>query len=258
MRKPGMHMLLPCLAAAAGLGLATGAMAQDSDATARAAVKAMTDFLSAQQAFAVEFDTSLEAVTPDFEKIQFNSSGHVEVVRPDRIHMARRGGFADVEATFDGQALTVLDKDRNRYAVVPMGGTVDELFDRLPAERGVGMPAIDLIREGGHDALMGGVVLASHIGDAVVGGVDSQYYAFRTDNIDWQVWIANGDQPVPMKFVVTTKHIAQAPQYTIQFRNWQFGDAVDAGDEIALGDAEKVDFTVLSDIDELPAEGDGQ
>lgn len=258
MRKPRMHALLPCLAALAGLGLATGASAQDSDATARAAVKAMTDFLAAQPALAVEFDTSLEAVTPDFEKIQFNSTGHVEVVRPDRIHMQRRGGFADVEASFDGKTLTVIDKDRNHYAVIDVAGTVDQLFNRLPAERGVGMPAIDLIRDGGHDSLMGGVVLASHIGDAVVGGVDSQYYAFRTDNIDWQVWIADGDQPVPMKFVVTTKHLAQAPQYTIQFRNWQFGDAVDASDAIALGDAEKVDFTVLTAIDELPAEGDGE
>lgn len=258
MRKPLRRTVLPCLVALAGLGLATGASAQDSDATARAAVKAMTDFLAAQTALSVEFDSSLEAVTPDFEKIQFNSTGHVEIVRPNRIHMERRGGFADVEATFDGKALTVLEKDRNQYAVIDIAGTVDQLFDRLPAERGVGMPAIDLIRDGGHDALMGGVVLASHIGDAVVGGVDSQYYAFRTDTIDWQVWIANGDQPVPMKFVVTTKHIAQAPQYTIQFRNWQFGDTVDASEEIALGDATKVDFTVLTDIDELPAEGDGE
>jgi hypothetical protein len=61
-----------------------------------------------------------------------------------------------------------------------------------------------------------------------------------------------------MKFIVTTKHIAQAPQYAIQFRNWQFGDAVDAGQTIALGDATKVDLGALTDIDELPAEGDGQ
>jgi len=250
--------LLPCLAVIFGLGLVPGAMAQDQDADARAAVKAMTDFLAAQPALSVAFDSSIEVLTPDFEKIQFNSSGDVSLVRPGNLHMHRRGGFADIEATFDGKVLTVLDKDSNRYAVVDIPATIDQLLERLPAEEGVGMPAIDLIRSGGYPSLMGSVVSASHIGDAVIGGVDTQYYAFRTDTVDWQVWIADGDQPVPMKFLVTTKHIAQAPQYAIQFRNWQFGDAVDASQAIALGDATKVDLSALTDIDEVPAEGDGE
>lgn len=258
MQPRTLRALVPCLAVVAGIAIAPAARAQDTGETARTAVKAMTDFLAAQPALSVDFDTSLEVLTPDFEKIQFNSSGSVSLVRPDRLHLKRRGGFADIEATFDGKVLTVLDKDSNRYAVVDIAATIDQLLERLPAEQGVGMPAVDLIRAGGYPSLMDSVVSGSHIGDAVIGGVDTLYYAFRTDTVDWQVWIADGDKPVPMKFIVTTKHIAQAPQYAIQFRNWQFGDAVDASQTIALGDATKVDLGALTDIDELPAEGDGQ
>ncbi len=238
---------------------APAAWADDNADDARAAVKAMAAFLAAQPALAVDFDSAIEIITPDLQKLQFNSTGHLAVVRPDRIRLERRGGFADVAAFFDGKVLTILDKDNNRYAEVDLAGTLDELMDRMPAEHGIGIPGSDLLRSASQAELVDSVTKASHIGGAVIGGVDTEYYAFRTPSVDWQVWIADGEQPVPMKFVVTTKHIAQAPQYAIQFRDWTFGDAAAAmASTLALGDAAKVDLLDLANLDELPAEGEAQ
>lgn len=240
-------------------GLGPAAWAADNAGEARAAVKAMAEFLAAQPALAVDFDSSIEIVTPDLEKFQFNSTGRLAVVRPDRIRLERRGGFADVAASFDGKTLTILDKDNNRYAEVDVAGTLDALMDRMPAEHGMAIPASDLLRSEPQSELMNSVTAAVHVGGAVIGGVDTEYYAFRTPTVDWQVWVADGDQPVPMKFVVTTKTVAQAPQYTIQFRDWTFGDAAGARvTDLDIGDATKVDLIDLANLDELPTEGEAQ
>ena len=38
--------------------------------------------------------------------------------------------------------------------------------------------------------------------------------------MDWQLWVKAGDEPLPMKYVITTKWTTGAPQYTVQFSDW--------------------------------------
>ena len=38
--------------------------------------------------------------------------------------------------------------------------------------------------------------------------------------MDWQIWVKAGDEPLPMKYVITTKWMTGAPQYSVQLSNW--------------------------------------
>jgi hypothetical protein len=40
-------------------------------------------------------------------------------------------------------------------------------------------------------------------------------------NVDYQIWIQDGPQPVPLRYVVTSKEMRGRPQFTIELRNWQ-------------------------------------
>ena len=51
--------------------------------------------------------------------------------RPDKARVTRHGGFADIEAVFDGKTLTLLGKNTNLYAQVDVPGTIDHLVDEL-------------------------------------------------------------------------------------------------------------------------------
>src|SRR6516164_2543391 len=74
------------------------ALAQADDANK--ILKAMSDYLGSQKNFSASFDSNLEVITPQIEKIQFASSGQLEISRPDKFHGIRIGGYADVEITF--------------------------------------------------------------------------------------------------------------------------------------------------------------
>src|SRR5262245_56665288 len=67
------------------------------DAQARPLVKAMTDYVAAQQAISFDYDTNLEVVTKDKQKLALAASGTVSLARPNRIRATRSGGFADIE-----------------------------------------------------------------------------------------------------------------------------------------------------------------
>ena len=59
-------------------------------------LKAMSDYLGSQKNLSASFDSDLEVITPQIEKIQFASSGQLEISRPDKFHGSRTGGYADV------------------------------------------------------------------------------------------------------------------------------------------------------------------
>lgn len=233
-------------------GLApSAAFAQTDDA--EAILKSMADYLASQQSLSFSYQSTIEAVTPDFEKLQFVSSGTLTLSRPDRIRVTRTGGFADLELVFDGSVFTVLGKNLNAYAQLDAPGNLAELADRL-SNAGIDPPAADLLSPNAFALLTQEVTEAKHIASAFVGGVECEYLAFRTDETDWQIWIESGDRPVPLRYVITSKHVVQAPQYTIEIRDWQVGDQVAEADfmfEPPQG-ATKVELSQLELLDELP------
>ena len=42
------------------------------------------------------------------------------------------------------------------------------------------------------------------------------------------MWVKAGDEPLPMKYVITSKWLTGAPQYTARFHNWNTKPEIDA------------------------------
>jgi len=56
------------------------------------------------------------------------------------------------------------------------------------------------------------------------------HLAFTQDNLDWQVWIEDGPQPLIRKFVITQKNEPGAPEFTALIMHWNVSDRVDDSD----------------------------
>jgi len=175
--------------------------------------------------------------------------------RPNKIHATRSGGFADVSMNFDGTTMTVLGKNLNLYTQIEAPGTIDQLINVMRNQYGRPLPAADLLSAGAYDILMADVVDLKDLGSGVVGGVECDSLAFRTEEVDWQIWIAQGDQPYPCRYVITSKLVSNGPQYSIQISNWKTGDAVAATDFSFKNptNAEKVELEALKGEGDLPA-----
>ena len=228
------------------------AQAQDQDATKL--LKAMTDYVASQKVISATFDTNIEVITNDLQKIQFASSGQMLLSRPDKIVAHRIGGYADVELVFDGKTLSVFGKNVNAYAQADAVGSIDQLVAKLRNQFGVAIPGADLLLSGAYEELTKDVLDAKHIGRGVIDGIECDHLAFRDNDVDWQIWIEVGDHPIPRKYVITTKAVTSGPQYTLRIKDWKTDVQVpaDAFAFKAPADAKKVDFGALSGIDEVP------
>jgi hypothetical protein len=235
------------------IALAMPAGAKADEATAKNLVKAMSDYMAAQKAISFSYDTNFEIVTKDDQKLGLASSGTAILNRPDRVRVTRHGGFADIEAVFDGKTLTLLGKNANLYGQVDVPGSVDHLIDELRDKYNRPVPGADLLQSNLYDELMSSVTDAKDLGSGIIGGVECDHLAFRTKEVDWQIWVAQGARPYPCRYVITSKLVANGPQYSIQIRDWKTGNEV-ASDDFSFKNASNAKKMELKDLDtdELP------
>jgi hypothetical protein len=210
-------------------------------------------FLHGQNRLSVRYSSDIEAVTPRLEKIQFSGSGTLDLERPDKFRISRVGGFADVALISDGTSFTIHDRGDKRFAQVPVTGSLDQVIARLRREFHVDLPGADLFLPNAYEEMTEGVIESKHIGRGVVDGVECEHLAFRTTETDWQIWIEPGDKPAPRKYVITSKTVATAPQYTLRLGDWKFGGDATADFQFkAPPDASGVAITARSNMDEIP------
>ncbi len=155
---------------------------------------------------------------------------------------------------FDGKTLTLVGKNANLYTQISVPGTIDNLVDVLREKYKRPLPAADLLMSNAYDELMSDVIDVKDLGSGVIDGVECDYLAFRKKEVDFQIWIAQGTNPYPCRYVITSKDIPHSPQYSIQIRDWKTGSAV-ASDDFGFKNstnAKKVDVKDLKGMSALP------
>jgi hypothetical protein len=242
------------IAIASAIILSSAGIARADDAAQ--ILKTATDYVAGQKSISATFDSDIEVITPDLQKIQFASSGQFKLQRPDKLRIRRTGGYVDAEMIYDGKTLTLYGNNAKSYVQTDDPGTVDHIIDVLQSSAGGATPGADLLLSKAYDELMANVVDAKHIGQGVVDGVECEHLAFRGVDTDWQIWIETGSRPVPRKYVITSKTLAGAPQYTLRIKDWNT-DAIADADAFVFKAPEntiKVGLApeVMMQFDELP------
>ena len=90
----------------------------------------------------------------------------------------------------------------------------------------------------------------------MINGTECDFLAFRKDEVDLQIWITQGNDPHPCKYVITSRLVTDGPQYSVEFRNWNVGDQAVKDDFAFLAptNAEKIELKDLQDkTSELPS-----
>jgi hypothetical protein len=257
--RPGkfVRSLIRISCSAALVGLLSLAAAQTARADDSAKIlKSMSEYLASQKTLSASFDSDIEVITPDLEKIQFTSSGQMKLNRPDKLRVKRTGGYSDVELVYDGKTISLYGNNAKAYVQADLPGTVDQMIDAIQARSGVGMPGTDLLLSNSYDELTANAIEGKHVGQGVVDGVECEHLAFRGPETDWQIWIETGARPLPHKYVITSKTVAGAPQYTLRIKDWKT-DAIADADTFSFkppAGATKVDLdsSAMAEFDEVP------
>ena len=236
------------------IGITSPTLAQDPDADK--ILKSMSSYLGELPALIANADVDTEVLDLSGQKLQFSSSVTISAKRPAKLHVSRRGAIADIEIILNDKTLTLYGKGLNIYNQIENPGSIDDALDKLRDEIGLHAPGADLFYADPYVGLSSGVMNSTYLGTDYVNGVECHNLAFREAKTDWQLWVMVGDKPLPMKYVITTKWLAGAPQHSVRFRDWNTKPQIEASQfEFSVPDgALKIEAMHVNELGELIAE----
>ncbi|MCU1277337.1 MAG: hypothetical protein JWM53_883 [bacterium] len=193
----------------------------------------MSDYLDGLKSFRVAATTVDEKVTTDGQKIQDLKESTMAAKRPNALRVDRLGPAGRVVFRYDGKQFSIDAIDKKVYAVAPAPATIEAAVDAAREQLKIDAPAGDLIVRDSYHALLDGVGTGRYVGLEPVGDRMAHHLAMTKKDVDYQIWIADGARPVPVRYVITSKDLPGHPEFTVELRNWEPNAAV-AADSVAF------------------------
>jgi hypothetical protein len=208
---------------------------------AKSVLANMVAFMGTMKTFSIEGDSTRDEVVNFGYKVQHNQHGILTVQSPNKLKSEISGDLRERTFIYDGAKLVMYSPQDAVYTRVDAPDSISKLLDRLLGA-GIEMPMIDMLFQASKDELTEGVTGGVLVGDSNVDGTDCDHLAFRQPTIDWQLWVAQGDKPLPRKLVITTRYEVGEPQYQVIMR-WNLKPKIDASTFV---------FTAPKGVNEIP------
>ena len=193
------------------------------------ALQKMGAFLQTLKAYEVSFKVSKDEVLDSGQKVMVDGTSELTVQRPDRFHFSTKIDEAhrDLQFFYDGKTFTIYGNTNKFYASVPAPATIHELLDVAQERYAIDLPFRDLFVWGTDKADVAAIQSAIYIGPTKIDGVPCDHFAFRNVDVDWQIWIQQGETPLPRKLVITTMDEEEHPQY-VSIMNWNLSPKINS------------------------------
>jgi hypothetical protein len=214
--------LVAHLSAAEMTATAENATQAQSEAYAGKRLQAMASWLAGLQEYTVTMRAGYDVMQQSGQMIEFGELRNISVNRPDqaRIEQTASDGGRDL-MLFDGEHITVLNATSNVFAQAPTPGEgLDDAIYYLLDGLGLRLPLAPLLMASFPEVLRRHVVEADLVETTDLLGPAADHIAARTQEVDFQVWVARGEHPWPLRIVITYRLLPGAPQFWANLSEW--------------------------------------
>ena len=126
----------------------------------------------------------------------------------------------EMTLVFDGDAISIDLTGQNAYVSVKKPGTLDAALDYMVDDLGTPAPLADLMYSEFYSGIADRIVSGFIVGESRIGKCECLHLAFSTEDIDAQLWVEDGERPLPFRLVITYKQAEGSPQFWAQFSKW--------------------------------------
>jgi hypothetical protein len=176
------------------------------------ALNKMSSYLRTLPSFEVHIATVREEVDDHDQKLQFLGTTTYKAKKPDGLVVDIAEDRRTRHFVYDGKTATMLAPKMGVYTTIAAPPNIKQLLDLLEDKYAIEFPLEDLFLWGTEGDRRADIKRAYLVGFARIAGQDADQYAFREDGIDWQIWIAKGNTPLPLRVVITGTDDPRQPQ----------------------------------------------
>ena len=203
------------LALLAGNATYAGDPVIQQDAKALEVLKSMSAYTASLDQVKIKAVSLDDARLPDGLMVTNTSEINISIDRPASLHINRFDGVANKGLFFHNGELTVFDSAENFYAQAEVPEDIEAAMEFALEELDVEAPLMDMIYRDASTHLIGSENVILYLTDkARLAGIDCHHIAIRGSEIDVQLWVEEGDKPLPRKIMITSKWEGGSPRFT--------------------------------------------
>ena len=195
---------------------------------AKALLMGMADFLGKAQAFSVTIDAVYDVLQASGQKIEFGEVRQVLIDRPNHMRVqAEMSNGEKLTIYFDGKTFTMFSSKENVFSQLEKPGSVDDVMKFIVLDLQTPIPLSMLLLASIKEELEKRITEVDYVEQTSIAGKPADHLAVRTADIDFQVWVAQGEQPLPLRVVITYKSAPGQPQFSADLRDWNFAPKIE-------------------------------
>jgi len=203
------------------------AAATGVDPKADRLLHATSDLLGSSKSFTFTATEVRDRIRRSGQKEQVQLTKTVSLRRPDRMHLKIVGPNRTGAAFYDGRTVSLVEEEKKMYAQANVPATIDEPLDLLAVRFDVPMPMADLMYSNMYELVMTPHTRGQYIGEVSINGTTCHHLSSQQTLLDWQVWIAAGDRPLPCQLETLYKNDDGQPVTRITFSDWNMDAQLD-------------------------------
>ncbi len=208
-------------------------------------LKQMSDKLIASKAFSYHSKSAIDLQSETGQFVTFFTEAEVALQRPNKLHMAVSGDTPNIHLYFDGTKASAFDADNKMYAVsnTPLSN-IDEMLEFVMTKAQISFPSADILYSNPYTVMTKNLTDAAVVGDSMVNGVPTEHFTYRDPALDWEIWIAKGENALPMRLAMTYKQVENRPSFLVEFTDWKLNPKLKASTfEFKVpADAKQIEF----------------
>lgn len=218
-RAPAVAPTSPEAGAPAG---ATKGAPPAQDPAARALLLGMANFIAQAPGLSVTMRSGYDAIQADGQRIEFGERRKILMQRPDKLRVeversdGERGGVI-----YDGRWITAFNARENVYARVEKVASLDETLVYMVRDLRASVPLARMLTTGFPAYAEKRAAEVTLVEECTLFDVPTDHLAVRTPDVDLQLWIAKGAEPLPRRVVITYKNDPGQPQFRADLYDWK-------------------------------------
>ena len=219
------------------------------DPLALEALKSMGNYLNTLQNFELHATASAQTGLGDMDlQVHIGYESTYRVQRPNKFYVELKSDRTIRQYFYDGKTFTVNVPRQNYHSTVAAPSTIAQMIRVADVDYGISLPLIDLFTWA-EDPGLDGIETAIRVGFAKINGRETDHFAYRGPDLDWQLWIARGEVPVPLKIVITDRTDTLRPSYQAEL-TWNTSPQLTARDFAFTPDAQSTPIKIAKNTEE--------
>lgn len=186
---------------------------QPIDPKAMEALQRMGKYLASMKTLMFNARIFTEVVLDNEQKLLIGGKVMYMATPPDKLRVDLTTDSITRQFFHNGNKFTMLAPRNGYFAEMEASQPTAEVLTQAAKDYGIEIPFADMLEWGRKPETWAGIKEGFLVNSPMVNGQRTQHWAFRSENLDWEIWIKVGDQPLPLRISTVNTRDPSKPRF---------------------------------------------